>query len=57
MTRARPALFVAERLKIDSMPAKHIPILMKKEIMKLPIKSRPEGKECAIVLDEIIEAI
>lgn len=44
ITRTRPALFVAERLKIDSMPAKHIPVSLKKEIMKIPIKSRTEAK-------------
>ncbi len=30
VTKARPSLFVAERLKMDNMPVKHIPVAMKK---------------------------
>ncbi len=55
---ARPNIYFLERQKlVDSMNVKHIPVNLKKEVAKFPIKDRITAKEAATALADIIQAI
>lgn len=58
LTTARPNIYHLERHKIaETVELKHIPVSLKKEVAKFPIKDRTTAKEAATALADIIQAI
>jgi hypothetical protein len=58
LTTARPNIYHLERHKIaESIEIKHIPVSLKKEVAKFPMRDRTTAKEAATALADIIQAV
>lgn len=56
--KARPNIYFFERAKLaETVEIKHIPVFLKKEVAKIPIKDRAIAKEAASALADIEAAI
>jgi hypothetical protein len=58
LNTARPNIYHLERQRLtENIEIKHIPVSLKKEVAKFPIKDRTTAKEVASALADIIQAV
>jgi hypothetical protein len=55
--RARPNVYALDLVKLTEVEQKHLPIFLKKEVAKFPMKERAIAKEAALALADIEHAI
>ena len=56
-SRARPNVYSLDYTKMNEIETKHLPVYMKKEVAKYPMKERQLAKEAGMVLADIVRAV